>query len=132
MSPGAALADTLQRRPGLRLALALAWFALLLCAGAWTGTRLEFSGDLRRFLVGPVGQEITGVVGTPDGRTLFVNVQHPGENTRYDDFRQGRYTSHWPDGAPHRPRSACLVITRADGGVVGGGDVPALPATAPG
>ena len=90
------------------------------------------TGDLRRFLVGPVGQEITGVVGTPDGRTLFVNVQHPGENTRYDDFRQGRYTSHWPDGAPHRPRSACLVITRADGGVVGGGDVPALPATAPG
>ena len=78
------------------------------------------SGDLRRFLVGPVGQEITGVVGTPDGRTLFVNVQHPGETTGLEDFRQGRYTSHWPDGAPHRPRSACLVITREDAGVVGG------------
>lgn len=78
------------------------------------------TGDLRRFLVGPVGQEITGVVGTPDGRTLFVNVQHPGETTLLEDFQQGRYTSHWPDGAPHRPRSACLAITREDGGVVGG------------
>ncbi len=77
------------------------------------------SGDLRRFLVGPVGQEITGVVGTPDGRTLFVNVQHPGETTGYEDFRRGRYTSHWPDGAPHRPRSATLVISREDGGVIG-------------
>lgn len=82
------------------------------------------TGDLRRFLVGPVGQEITGVVGTPDGRTLFVNVQHPGETTSLDAFRQGRYTSHWPDGAPHRPRSACLVITREDGGVIGGGTPP--------
>jgi uncharacterized protein len=77
------------------------------------------SGDMRRFLVGPVGQEITGVVGTPDQRTLFVNVQHPGESTTLAQFRRGEWTSHWPQGAPHRPRSACLVITREDGGVIG-------------
>jgi secreted PhoX family phosphatase len=77
------------------------------------------SGELRRFLVGPVGQEITGVVGTPDRRTLFINIQHPGEATTADDFRAGRYTSYWPDGAPNRPRSACLAISRIDGGVVG-------------
>jgi uncharacterized protein len=77
------------------------------------------SGDLRRFLVGPVGQEITGVVGTPDHRTLFVNVQHPGATTSLRQFRAGQWTSHWPQGAPHRPRSACLVITRDDGGVIG-------------
>jgi secreted PhoX family phosphatase len=35
--------------------------------------------EVRRFLTGPTGCEITGVTGTPDGRTLFVNVQHPGE-----------------------------------------------------
>jgi hypothetical protein len=36
-------------------------------------------GVVRRFLTGPVGAEITGFAMTPDGRTLFVNVQHPGE-----------------------------------------------------
>jgi uncharacterized protein len=77
------------------------------------------TGDLRRFLVGPVGQEIVGAIGTPDRRTLFVNVQHPGETTSLAQFKAGHFTSHWPDGAPHRPRSACLVITREDGGVIG-------------
>jgi secreted PhoX family phosphatase len=77
------------------------------------------TGDIRRFLVGPVGQEITGVVSTPDGRTLFVNVQHPGETTSREQFLRGEWTSHWPHGAPYRPRSATLVITREDGGVIG-------------
>ena len=36
---------------------------------------------LRRFLVGPRGCEITGIAETPDGRALFVNIQHPGEET---------------------------------------------------
>ena len=35
--------------------------------------------EVRRFLVGPRGCEITGVITTPDQRTMFVNVQHPGE-----------------------------------------------------
>ena len=41
------------------------------------------TGDLRRFLVGPKGCEITGWTMTPDARTLFVNIQHPGENATY-------------------------------------------------
>src|SRR5262249_14050706 len=36
-------------------------------------------GRLRRFLTGPVGCEITGWTMTPDSRTLFINIQHPGE-----------------------------------------------------
>ncbi|MBS7456982.1 PhoX family protein [Coralloluteibacterium stylophorae] len=64
---------------------------------------------LKRFLVGPVGCEVTGVTGTPDGRTLFVNIQHPGENGGSD----------WPDGNGARPRSATVVVTREDGGVIG-------------
>jgi uncharacterized protein len=67
------------------------------------------TGEIRRFLVGPIGQEVTGVVATPDLRTLFVNIQHPGD---------GR-TSNWPDGGSARPRSACVVITRDDGGIIG-------------
>lgn len=84
----------------------------MLCADPATGL-------MRRFLVGPVGQEITGVVGTPDRRTLFVNVQHPGADTGLQQFRSGKYTSHWPGGAPNRPRSAVLVISRDDGDIVG-------------
>ena len=75
---------------------------------------------LRRFLVGPIEAEITGVDSTPDGRTLFVNIQHPGENGS-----PASITSHWPDtqatgaaAATIRPRSATVVITKNDGGVV--------------
>lgn len=77
------------------------------------------TGEIRRFLTGPVGQEITGVVATPDQTTLFVNVQHPGETTSGPQFVQGEWTSHWPGGAPTRPRSATLAISRIDGGKVG-------------
>jgi hypothetical protein len=48
----------------------------------------------------------------PDLRTLFVNVQHPGEAPKAH--------SAWPDGAEGgRPRSATIAIRRVDGGVVG-------------
>lgn len=78
------------------------------------------TGEIRRFLVGPMGQEITGVVTTPDRTTMFVNVQHPGATTTPADFAQGKYTSNWPDGGNAYPRSATLVITREDGGPIGG------------
>ena len=88
------------------------------------------TGEIRRFLSGPFNQETTGVIGTPDGKTLFVNFQHPGDRSN-----PGAFTSNWPDsGAIYRhpgdatvavdpsgprPRSSTLVITREDGGVVG-------------
>jgi secreted PhoX family phosphatase len=78
--------------------------------------------SLRRFLVGPVGCEITGIAMTPDARTLFVNIQHPGE-----DGSIGSTVGNWPnpnrdplafsDGVS-RPRSATLVIYRNDGGEI--------------
>jgi hypothetical protein len=75
---------------------------------------------LRRFLVGPVDCEITGITETPDGRTLFVNIQHPGEGTAASNIgNPGAYTSHWPEGGLSRPRSATIVITKNDGGVIG-------------
>ncbi|KDE38850.1 putative phosphatase [Nitrincola lacisaponensis] len=74
---------------------------------------------IRRFLVGPVGQEITGVITTPDQKTMFVNVQHPGATTTPEQFAAGELSSHWPhDGSPY-PRSATLVIRREDDGVIG-------------
>jgi secreted PhoX family phosphatase len=73
---------------------------------------------IRRFLVGPRECEITGIAETPDGRALFVNIQHPGEATT-PDFSIGVFGSHWPDGGVSRPRSATIVITRDDGGIIG-------------
>lgn len=79
---------------------------------------------LKRFLVGPVGCEITGLCETPDGKTMFVNIQHPGENTAHDNIGDpAKYTSQWPSnagyGAGKRPRSATIVITKDDGGRIG-------------
>jgi secreted PhoX family phosphatase len=73
---------------------------------------------LRRFLVGPKECEITGITETPDGKTIFVNIQHPGENTP-PDFVTHEFGSHWPDGGVSRPRSATIAITRDDGGDIG-------------
>jgi secreted PhoX family phosphatase len=82
------------------------------------------TGDIRRFLTGPIGCEITGATGTPDGRTMFINIQHPGESPseRSDPAAPQRY-SNWPDkrpaGQPGRPRSATVVVRKNDGGVIG-------------
>jgi uncharacterized protein len=79
------------------------------------------TGDIRRFLVGPTNCEITGCTFTPDGRTMFINIQHPGEtpSERSDPSDPMRY-SKWPDGAGGgRPRSSTVVIRKVDGGVIG-------------
>lgn len=70
---------------------------------------------LKRFLVGPVQCEITGLAETPDGKALFVNIQHPGEDTPAANLASP--ASRWPDGG--RPRSSTIVITRNDGGMIG-------------
>jgi uncharacterized protein len=57
----------------------------------------------------------------PDGKTLFVNIQHPGENPgmRNDPLNPKAFSS-WPDGDKGtRPRSATVVIRKDDGGVIG-------------
>lgn len=78
------------------------------------------TATLRRFLVGPKGCEITGITETPDGKTIFVNIQHPGENTAAGDIAApANFQSHWPDGGNARPRSTTVVITKDDGGIVG-------------
>jgi hypothetical protein len=70
-------------------------------------------------MVGPKECEITGVHSTPDGRSLFVNIQHPGEGGT-----AAAPSSNWPasqtGAAPgSRPRSSTIVVTRADGGIIG-------------
>ncbi len=79
---------------------------------------------LKRFLVGPVDCEITGLCETPDGKAMFINIQHPGEGTKMADIgNPAKYSSQWPAnagyGSGNRPRSATIVITKEDGGVIG-------------
>jgi hypothetical protein len=68
--------------------------------------------------------EITGLVMTPDQRTMFVNIQHPGESTSHWNAIHGAPTpanpstvSSWPYG--RRPRPATVVIRKDDGGCIG-------------
>jgi secreted PhoX family phosphatase len=75
----------------------------MLCANPVTG-------EIKRFMVGPVACEITGIAFTPDHKTMFVGIQHPGEKL---------VPSHFPQGGDAVPRSSIVVISRRDGGVVG-------------
>lgn len=78
-------------------------------------------GVFRRFLSGPRGCEITGFHTTPDRKSAFVNIQHPGETPGgRSDPANPRRISNWPDYDPNgRPRSATVLIRRKDGGIIG-------------
>lgn len=79
------------------------------------------TGELRRFMTGPKGCEVTGITWTPDQRYLFVNIQHPGDGPGLEEAQaQPLSVSRWPDGdTATRPRPATVVIWKDDMGVVG-------------
>ena len=63
------------------------------------------TGEIRRFLTGPNGSEVTGLTWSADKRTMFVGIQHPG--------------APFPDGDGSLPRSAIVTVKRSDGALVG-------------
>ncbi|MFC1664793.1 PhoX family phosphatase [Pseudomonadota bacterium] len=65
------------------------------------------AGIVYRLATAPVDAEFTGPCFSPDGNTLFLSVQHPGELSR---SRQ-KLTSHWPDGGHSIPRPSVITIT---------------------
>lgn len=75
----------------------------MLCANPITG-------EVRRFLTGPIACEITGIAFNEDYTTMFVGIQHPGENLA---------SSHYPNGGNSTPRSTIVQIRKKDGGVIG-------------
>jgi uncharacterized protein len=60
------------------------------------------TGEIARFLTGPVGCEVTGFTVSSDRRTIFVGIQHPGAGFPAEGL----------------PRSAVVAITREDGAVI--------------
>lgn len=92
----------------------------MMCANTTTG-------EIHRFLTSPKNCEVTGVVTTPDGKTMFVGIQHPGEDwegsftansTWPDSGINGKTTGSWRPTV-YKPRSGVVVITKDDGGVIG-------------
>jgi secreted PhoX family phosphatase len=71
------------------------------------------SPEPKRLFVGVASDEVTGFTITPDHRTAFINIQHPGngspETTSFPAL---------PDGKTI-PRDCTLVIRRKDGGIIG-------------
>ena len=63
-------------------------------------------GEVIQMASAPVDAEFTGPCFTPDGKTLFLSVQHPGERTV--DLRKP--TSNWPDGGDSLPKSSVIQI----------------------
>ncbi|WP_299725735.1 PhoX family phosphatase [uncultured Tateyamaria sp.] len=63
------------------------------------------TGEIRRFLTGPVGSEVTGLTWSSDKRTMFVGIQHPD--------------APFPDGEGSLPRSSIVVVKRDDGALIG-------------
>jgi hypothetical protein len=63
------------------------------------------TGEIRRFLTGPFGSEVTGLTWSSDRRTMFVGIQHPD--------------APFPDGPNSLPRSSIIAIKREDNALVG-------------
>jgi secreted PhoX family phosphatase len=86
--------------------------------GVWmVETEGAARGRARQFLSGPVGAEVCGPAFTPDNRTFFVAMQHPGltEKPPYD-----QPGSRFPDyRADVPPRASVVVVYRDDGGKIG-------------
>jgi secreted PhoX family phosphatase len=72
-------------------------------------------GATRCFFTAPDGAEVCGPEFTPDGKTLFLSIQHPGEGSTFD-----KPSTRWPDFRPDMgPRGSVLAITKDDGGDIG-------------
>ena len=93
--------------------------------GLWAvDTEGEARATSKLFFRVPVGAEMCGPLFTPDDRTAFVAVQHPGDGgDDWEKFGRPSYyedlSTRWPDFKPDMPvRPAVVAITRQGGGKI--------------
>lgn len=67
----------------------------------------ERAGEIILVGTAPIGAEFTGPYFHPNGKTLFLSVQHPGETT----VDINNLTSHWPLGRNAIPKSSVITIS---------------------
>ncbi len=65
------------------------------------------AGKVFQVASAPIDAELTGPYFSPDGKTLFLSVQHPGENSPSMD----ELTSHWPEGGTSVPKPSVVCIS---------------------
>ena len=76
-------------------------------------TDVNDPSTIYRLFTGVAGCEITGICFTPDRRTMFINVQHPGNG----DPALTSFPA--PFDGVTKPRDAVVAITRKNGGIIG-------------
>jgi secreted PhoX family phosphatase len=89
--------------------------------GLWAlETEGEGRGTSKAFFRVPVGAELCGPEFTPDARTLFLAIQHPGEEDA--EGTPGTFedpATRWPDfDASMPPRPSLVVVVKEDGEVI--------------
>jgi uncharacterized protein len=89
-----------------------------------TAPNVDVDGDgrgyVKFFFACPIGGEMCGPEFTPDGRMLFVAVMHPAQLDAFVSTFEAP-AARWldfADGVP--PRPSVVVITKDDGGPIGG------------
>jgi secreted PhoX family phosphatase len=71
--------------------------------------------EIKRIFTGVAGCEVTGVAVTPNRKTMFVNLQHPGDG----DPKISNFPAAFTGASGPVPRDCTIVITRKDGGIIG-------------
>lgn len=67
----------------------------------------EFAGQAFQIASAPVEAELTGLCFSPDAKSLFLSVQHPGERSKSMD----KLSSHWPEGGTSVPKPSVVEIS---------------------
>jgi secreted PhoX family phosphatase len=71
--------------------------------------------NFKRMFTGVAGGEVTGIAVTPKRKTMFINIQHPGDG----DPARTNFPAKFTGATGPVPRDSIVVISRKNGGIVG-------------